>query len=225
MIVPKLSALVLSWIKETNTMLRDYRIYVFCAVVLSSVFLLVPYASADIIHVENATACTPGGTICAGGSASTTPFSLTAIKAGTEGLLDPLDSSVTVGNNTVPTYLINNDTGVSSFTLTFMGTLASNAFLTCQVTGSEECSITGAGTVGTGGMYGPPSGQTTNWDFYVNVGYTGVPAGNFDLTFASFAHAGVDTGTVTSAPEPSSLALLATGLFGLLGFARRKMNS
>jgi hypothetical protein len=208
-------------------MMKACRISVMCAIALSWVFLLVPCASADIIHVENATACTPGGTICAGGSASTTPFSLTAIEKGTETILDPLDSSVTVGNNTVPTYLINNDTGKSSFALAFIGTLASNAFLTCQVTGgSEGCSIAGAlGTVGTGGTYGPPSGQTTNWSYDVTLLFTGVPAGNFDLTFASFAHAGADTGKVTSVPEPSSLALLATGLFGLVGFARRKMNS
>ena len=196
-------------------------------IVLTSVLFLAPYASADIIHVENATACTPGGTICNGGSASTTPFSLTAIENGTQTLLDPLDSTVTVGNSTVPTYLINNDTGSTSFSLTFIGTLASNAFLTCQVTGgSEGCSIQGAlGTVGTGGVYGPPSGQTTNWPFDVPVTFTGIPTGNFDLTFASFAHAGADTGTISGVPEPSSFLLLATGLFGVLGFARRKMIS
>jgi hypothetical protein len=33
------------------------------------------------------------------------------------------------------------------------------------------------------------------------------------------------TETLTGRPEPSTLALLAAGLFGLLGFARRKLNA
>ena len=208
-------------------MSKAFRNSALFVIVLTSVLFLAPYASADIIHVENATACTPGGTICSGGSTSTTPFSLTAIENGTQTLLDPLDPTVTVGGSSVPTYLINNNTGKTSFTLTFTGTLDFNAFLNCQVTGgSEGCSIKGAlGTVGTNVNYGPPAGQTTNWFPDVTVTFTGIPAGNFDLTFASFAHAGTDAGTISGVPEPSSFLLLATGLLGVLGFARRKMNS
>ncbi len=57
------------------------------------------------------------------------------------------------------------------------GTLASNAFLTCQVTGaSEGCSISGAlGTVGTNGQYGPPGGSS-NWSPDVTLTFTGIPA-------------------------------------------------
>jgi hypothetical protein len=203
-----------------------YRISGLCAVVFALSFLLVPFASADIIKIQNATGpcslnglTTGGGTICAG---NTTPFSLTALENGTQAL------QAVVGTQTAPVYLVTNDTGSTTFTLTFNGLLVSNQFLTCQVSGnysSDSCSITGAlGTVGTGAQYGPPSGQTTNWNPGATLTFTGVAIGsNFDLAFASFGNGA--SGTLTGVPEPSSLALLAAGLFGLLGFARLTKRS
>jgi hypothetical protein len=62
--------------------------------------------------------------------------------------------------------------------------------------------------------------------------YTGGPigAGSYiDLPSTPGGVSGVEygvTGTVTPAtPEPSSLALLGTGIFGLAGFARRKFSA
>ena len=185
-------------------------------------FVYVPFASADNIVIQNNTGCATGiSGICLGGGPS--PFSVTALNNGTETLLEPgLTPAATVGNSTVPTYILKNDTGSTTFTLNFSGTLANNAFLDCQENGGfagQSCSITGSlGTVGTGVSYAPPSGQITPWNPNVTITFNGVPLGaTFDLTFSSFAHAGTDTGSIVPAPEPSTTLLLSFGLLAGLG--------
>ena len=211
------------------------RILTLAAGFFSVAFFVVPRASADIIGVENATGpCSSngltagGGTICSG---NITAFTLSAIESGTEVL------NATVGTQTSPVYLVDNDTGSSTLTFTFNGSLVGNQFLNCQENGGEagdSCTISGSlGTVvnpsgGGGIVYGPPSpscGNSPCWNPDVTVTLTVPTSGDFDLSFQSFGNgASGTTGSVT-APEPSSLLLLATGLFSLVGFARRKMNS
>lgn len=193
------------------------------AIVLATAFGLAPNASADIIKVQDATGpCSPtgltngGGTIC---SNNTTAFSLTALENGTETL------QAVVGTQTAPVYLVNNDTGSSAFTLTFNGVLIGNQFLNCQESGGfsgHSCTISGAlGTV-TGGSpnYGPPSPQPATWNPDATITFTGIGSGNFDIAFASFGNGA--SGTLTSAPEPSSLLLLGVGLSFLLGLSFRR---
>jgi PEP-CTERM motif len=208
--------------------------------ILPAVFLLVPIASADgiqlidpIIGVANAPS-TPncssngltngGGLICSG---NTTAFSLTALKNGTESL------QAVVSTQTSPVYLVNNDTGSSSFTLVFNGGLAFNQFLDCQENGGfagKSCTTSGAlGTVGNSAQYGPPSGLVNGqfWNPDASLMFTGIGAGNFEITFASFGNgaSGTLTGEPIATPEPSSLALLMAGLLGLAGFAHRRLTS
>lgn len=74
---------------------------------------------------------------------------------------------------------------------------------------------TGSVKGGTSANFAPGS-VTYNW--FAGTG-TGIPIGaTFDITFASW-----NTAVSTNVPEPSSLGLLAAGLFGLLSFARRKL--
>jgi hypothetical protein len=192
------------------------------AVGFVTVFACVPSAFADNIVIQNNTGCASGiNGICVGGI---TPFSVTDVENGTETLLEPgLSPAATVGDSTVPTYILVNDTGSTTFTLTFSGTLANNAFLDCQENGGfagDLCSISGSlGTVSNNGQYGPPAGQMTPWNPNVTITFSGVPVGTqFDLSFTSFAHANTDTGTVTGSamPEPSAGLMLGTGLLGLI---------
>lgn len=174
----------------TTAVLRTWRLFVFAA----AAFALVPCASAGIVGVASATGpCSSnglsngGGTICSG---NTTPYSLTALENGTQVLRSD------VGTQTAPVYLVNNDTGSTSFALAFNGSLQSNQSVNCQENGSfagNSCTVSGAlGTVGNSIKYGPPSASGV---LVATFTFTGIPAGNFDLTFASFSNG--DSGTLT----------------------------
>lgn len=195
--------------------------------ILISGLLLAPHALADNIGIANATVCSgtpPGGTICSNGSGGLqgtggVPFSLTGIENGSIVL------QVSIGTQTAPVYEVINDTGstITSFSLLFNGTIASNQFIDCQTNGGFSgagCSITGAsGTVGKNAQYGP-GGQ-----FPATITFTGLniaPGATFDIVFSSFANGA--TGSITGVPEPGTLLLLGSGLLGL-GFLRRRSRA
>lgn len=173
-----------------------------------------------IVGVANATSC-GGGTNCVGG---TTAYSLTAIENGTESL--PVASP---GQQQM-VYLVVNDTGSSTFSLLFNGLLASNQFLDCQENGGFHGACTTSGALGTEGnsqQYGPPAGlpNGTYWNPDATFTFTGIGAGDFDITTASFANG--DTGSLTgptAVPEGSGFSMLALSglvLLGTLAFKKK----
>jgi len=205
-----------------------------CTVLLVSVLMAASGTHAQIVSIANnqgqSGTCTsgvgPGGTLCA---TSTNPFLLSDIKNGSEVLTIPDTSSTPVF------YVEDNIPGtLSSFSLIFDGSLASNANLQCNFGGGESGTCTVDGVLG--GLSNPiPAG-----DFPATITFSGLSIADgtfFEIGTASFAHAGQDFGclagvpiasggstcTPVAAPEPStpSMLLIAGLLFGTAIVTRR----
>jgi len=166
-----------------------------CALLLVAIFIAASSADAQIIQLSNnqgqggcsSSGTGPGGTLCVGPN---TPYLLSDIDDGAEVLTIPNTSST-------PTWYVENDTGsaVTSVSLIFDGTLASNANLQCNFGGGESgtCKVDGV----TNGLNNPiPIG-----DIPANITFslTGSIANDsyFEINTASFAAAGQDYGCLS----------------------------
>jgi hypothetical protein len=204
------------------------RILLFCAIIAFGTALLSPSAGAQILAIDgsatNVSNCGQGGQFCNGSS----PFDLSNVQNGSTPLVIP--------PNTSGEFLIlDDDPGtLASLTLEFEGSLASNASMSCQVSGwpstqgtesfqqpfsQSTCTVNGVTGKGPDGV----TPDTIIWSEGAG-GTAGLTDGElFDLRFASFAHAGADHGSVVGVPEPGSLGLLAVGLVSFLGVIRRRV--
>jgi hypothetical protein len=203
--------------------LMKWKIVVAAAVVSGTCFLVMPGARADIIKLEGGSTCnnlTQAVSECNGSTA----WQLTSLLSvlSTPNILDSLGEGTDV-------FLVTDNVVGGSFSFTLGSTGQNNT----GVASNGKCDFGGGGITSLFSqcMIKDANGQTTtygatqinNLTFPATISFTG-PAGfgqTFYLEFISMQ----GTSNVVSAPEPSSLALLAAGLFGLAGFARRKLTS
>jgi exosortase/archaeosortase len=138
--------------------------------------------------------CGHGGVVCNGLNA----FSLTELEMGVVQL--PIQNSQT------PEFVIVNDTGspVTNLLLLFVGQLASNSSMNCQINGAGQqmlhsCVVIGTGASGDGtstltGPIDPP----VQLNFIAAANQQGIAPGEFfDIKTSGFASAGQDHGYIT----------------------------
>lgn len=185
------------------------------AVVFTALFLAPPRAKADIVEVEAATSCpgSVGGGLCNSGS----PYDLGSFLGG----------DFTVGTVGTEKFVITDKVG--SFTLQYNGAPGDNG--SCQINGGAMTffsNCVGKNGDGTGFSLGHDDTNHPGMNGPALITFTAKPgqctAANpctFDLGFVSWQ----GTGTISNSPEPATLGLVASGLFGLFGFARRRFRS
>jgi hypothetical protein len=184
------------------------------AVAFPALLLLSPSARADIIEVQAATGCpgSVGGGLCNG----SVPYNLSTLLSGGISIVSGTQKFVV------------KDT-MGSFSFVYSGSSGDNG--SCQINGGATSffnACTGTNRDGTGFSLGHDDANHPGMNPPTVIKFTALPGQctnahpcTFDLGFVSWQGAG----TATVPDEPCTLSLLAIGLFGLVGFARRRLNS
>jgi hypothetical protein len=190
-----------------------WRFFAIAAVAFPALLMLSPSAHADIVEVEAMTGCpgSVGGGLCNG----SVPYNLATLLSGGISIMSGTEK-----------FVVKDTTG--SFSFVYIGNSGDNG--SCQINGGATSffnACTGTNSDGTGFSLGhddtnhPGMNPPTTLKFTALAGECTIANPCiFDLGFISWQGTGVAT-----VPEPNTLSLVATGLLGLVGFARRKFNS
>lgn len=196
--------------------LRTTKTVAIAAVAFTALFLAPPRAKADIVEVEAATSCpgSVGGGLCNAGN----PYDAATFFGG----------GFTVGTVGTEKFVVTDKIG--SFSLLYTGNSGDNG--SCQINGGAVTffnNCTGKNGDGTTFSLGhddtnhPGMNGPTLITFDAKAGQcTATNPCTFDIGFVSWQGTG---NVITPTPEPGTLGLVASGLFGLLGFARRRFKS
>lgn len=220
-----------------------WRLFAAAALVFPALLLLTPSARADIFDVQDdtATGCSGMGSAGGGFCNDGTPYSLSALlgpasghgAGGTGGIGYGYLESLAPGAGTVD-FWVTDDLGTDSgFSFTYTDGKADNAH--CSLNGDsgdfDDCSISQSvdDSHGNDSVSCDTAGCTSpQLDHYfvpeATISFSGsdLLGKTFEIEFVSLQ--GLSS-TVVTAPEPGSLSLLAIGLLGIVGFARRRLNS
>jgi hypothetical protein len=224
--------------------LGSWRLIAATVLVIPALLLLTPSARADIFDVQQdtVTGCSGMGSAGGGFCNSGTPYSLSALvgpasghgSGGSGGIGYAYLESLAPGAGTID-FWVTDDLGTNSgFSFTFTDGKADNAH--CSLNGNSgdfgDCSIVqsvndshGLNSVScnTAGCTSPQLDHYFDPAATISFSGNNLLGTNFELEFVSMQ--GLAGAPIAPTPEPSSLALFATGLFGLVGFVRRRLIS